>query len=245
MLSMRILWPSRLPRTLGFTILLAVLPVARLTGAAPSQLGQPNSYPNLICSPASLDFGEVAIGQEKTILVTMTNAGRSNITISEAAAVGQSFGARRLEFPFTLGPGERYRFTSVFAPRSSGETSGSISFRWESSDGSGQVLSLGMTGAGEDAGQFVSGIGTHPHSVALAWNPSNSVDIAGYNVYRSNTDGGPYTRINTVLDPNTAYTDDSVMGGSTYYYVATAVDLSGQESNYSNEVQVVIPQGEE
>jgi fibronectin type 3 domain-containing protein len=32
------------------------------------------------------------------------------------------------------------------------------------------------------------------------------------------------------LDPSTAYTDSSVVSGTTYYYEATAVNSSGQES---------------
>jgi fibronectin type 3 domain-containing protein len=63
----------------------------------------------------------------------------------------------------------------------------------------------------------------------------------GYNVYRSGTSGGPYTKINSGLDPNTAYTDSSVKGGQTYYYVTASVAGSGTESRYSNQVQAVIP----
>ena len=35
--------------------------------------------------------------------------------------------------------------------------------------------------------------------------------------------------------------DNQVVAGQTYYYVATAVDGSGVESGYSNQVQAVIP----
>jgi fibronectin type 3 domain-containing protein len=47
--------------------------------------------------------------------------------------------------------------------------------------------------------------------------------------------------INTSLDATTAYTDTSVSSGQTYYYVATAVDGSSNESGYSNQTQAVIP----
>jgi fibronectin type 3 domain-containing protein len=76
--------------------------------------------------------------------------------------------------------------------------------------------------------------------VNLSWNPSTS-QVVGYNVYRSNQSGGPYGRINAALDPNTAYTDGSVLGGQTYYYATTAVNSQGQESTYSNLSQAVIP----
>jgi fibronectin type 3 domain-containing protein len=38
-----------------------------------------------------------------------------------------------------------------------------------------------------------------------------------------------------------SFTDSSVQSGTNYYYVTTAVDGSGDESAYSNEVQAIIP----
>jgi len=78
------------------------------------------------------------------------------------------------------------------------------------------------------------------HSVSLSWTASTST-VVGYNVYRGGTSGGPYTRINSALDSNTSYMDSSVQAGQTYYYVTTAVDSTGAESAYSNQVQGVIP----
>jgi fibronectin type 3 domain-containing protein len=78
------------------------------------------------------------------------------------------------------------------------------------------------------------------HSVNLFWNAS--AGVAGYNVYRSTSSTGTYIRINSTLDANTAYTDTSVVSGQTYYYEATAVNSSGQESARSTPpVQASIP----
>lgn len=80
------------------------------------------------------------------------------------------------------------------------------------------------------------------HSVALSWTASSSSSISGYNVYRSATSGGTYTKINTSLVVPTGYTDNSVQAGQTYFYVATAVDTNGNESVYSSPPQqAVIP----
>ena len=78
------------------------------------------------------------------------------------------------------------------------------------------------------------------HSVDLTWNASMSV-VVGYSIYRGATSGGPYSKINSTLDASTAYTDSTVQAGQTYYYVATAVDSTGAESVYSNQVTAVIP----
>jgi uncharacterized repeat protein (TIGR03803 family) len=81
------------------------------------------------------------------------------------------------------------------------------------------------------------------HTVNLSWDPSTSQGIVGYNVYRGPAANGPFTKINTALDPNTAYTDTTVQSGQTYYYAATAVDNQGVESDYSNLGEAVIPGG--
>jgi len=65
--------------------------------------------------------------------------------------------------------------------------------------------------------------------------------VVGYNIYRGGVSGGPYSRINSALEATTAYTDNAVTAGLTYYYVTTAVDGSGNESGYSNQAQAVIP----
>jgi fibronectin type 3 domain-containing protein len=79
------------------------------------------------------------------------------------------------------------------------------------------------------------------HSVLLSWTASNSPNVDGYYIYRSNTSGGPYTQLNSSLNPGTSYTDSTVANGSTYYYVTTAVNSSSQQSSYSNETKAVIP----
>jgi fibronectin type 3 domain-containing protein len=63
----------------------------------------------------------------------------------------------------------------------------------------------------------------------------------GYNIYRSATAGGPYTKVNSVLTLGTKYLDDSVEAGATYYYVSTAVAKSGVESKYSQQSSAAIP----
>ncbi len=78
------------------------------------------------------------------------------------------------------------------------------------------------------------------HSVALSWTDTDS-GIAGYNVYRSNQSGSGYTKLNTSLITTTSYSDSTVQSGTTYYYVATAVNTSGVESGFSSAVQAVIP----
>jgi hypothetical protein len=78
------------------------------------------------------------------------------------------------------------------------------------------------------------------HSVALSWTASTSA-VSGYNVYRSTISGNQYSLVNSSLVTALAFADTTVQSGTTYYYVTTAVDASGNESVYSNQVSAPIP----
>lgn len=72
--------------------------------------------------------------------------------------------------------------------------------------------------------------------VSLDWNNNSEVDINGYNVYRSGTSGGPYTRLNDTPLTSSDYNDTDVTNGIIYYYAVTAVDTSLNESVNSSQV---------
>lgn len=72
--------------------------------------------------------------------------------------------------------------------------------------------------------------------VSLNWNDNTEPDLAGYAVYRSTTSGSAYSLIGATGSTASAYVDNSVANGMTYYYVVTAVDTSDNESGPSGEV---------
>lgn len=78
------------------------------------------------------------------------------------------------------------------------------------------------------------------HTVSVAWTASKS-SIAGYNVYRGSTSGGPYAKINSALVTGTSFSDNNVQAGHTYFYVTTAVNSSNVESAYSNQAEAIVP----
>ena len=79
--------------------------------------------------------------------------------------------------------------------------------------------------------------------VSLTWNANGESDLAGYNIYRSTTSGGTYTKLNGAWLTQASYTDSTVTGGTTYYYVVTAVDTSGNISADSAEASATPTSG--
>ncbi|WP_224247027.1 S8 family serine peptidase [Hyalangium gracile] len=79
-----------------------------------------------------------------------------------------------------------------------------------------------------------------PTGVGAAASGNNRIDLTwtassgavSYNIYRSTTAGGPYTQVATVTAPS--YSDTTVSGGLTYYYVVRSVQCA--ESANSTEV---------
>ena len=192
-----------------------------------SMSGTGTAAGTLSVNPTSLNFGNVQVGASSSQSATLNAAGAS-VTVSSVSISNAAFSLSGLSFPFTISAGNSANFTVTFTPTATGLASGTVTFTSNASN--------------SPTVQSVSGTGTAPpqHSVDLTWDPSGSV-VVGYNVYRGTTSGGPYTKINSVLDGSTAYTDDTVQGGQTYYYVTTAVDSTGGESIYSNEAQAIVP----
>ncbi len=84
--------------------------------------------------------------------------------------------------------------------------------------------------------------GATASQVSLTWTASASTTVVGYNVYRSTTSGGPYTKVNNSgIVAATVFPDMSVASGTTYYYVVRAVDPGNLESINSNEVSATTP----
>ncbi|UCG16781.1 MAG: hypothetical protein JSV19_01850 [Phycisphaerales bacterium] len=71
--------------------------------------------------------------------------------------------------------------------------------------------------------------------ISLDWDDNTDPDLAGYNVLRSTNSGGPYLKINDALLLTSDFTDTGLSNGVAYYYVATAVDTSNNESGASTE----------
>ncbi|MEW5975154.1 MAG: hypothetical protein AB1898_05030 [Acidobacteriota bacterium] len=73
-------------------------------------------------------------------------------------------------------------------------------------------------------------------AVSLVWVPNTEPDIAGYLVFRSSEEGS-YQRLTPDLITTASYLDKSVEAGKIYTYRIRAVDLKGNESEFSVETR--------
>jgi hypothetical protein len=181
----------------------------------------------LSLSTNNLSFGNVNVGNNGQMTVSLTNSGNSSVTVSAVNVTGAGFTVSGVSSGETLTPSQSLPVTVEFAPTAAGAVTGSVN--------------IASNATNSPATITLSGTGVQPHTVGLSWNASTS-SVVGYNVYRGTTDGGPYpSKLTTSPVAATAFTDTGVLDGETYYYVVTAVDSSGDESVASNQASAPIP----
>jgi hypothetical protein len=174
------------------------------------------------------NFGSVTVGNSSAKTGTLSAGSSAAVTVS-SGSTGSGFFLSGISFPVTIAAGHNISFTLTFAPQAAGAASGNISFL---SNAANSPTSEALTGTGANAVM---------HSVSLSWTPSPS-EVVGYNVYRGTAPGGPYpSKLTPTPQPTTSLVDNTVVGGTTYYYVATSVDDNSVESVYSDQISAPVP----
>lgn len=101
-------------------------------------------------------------------------------------------------------------------------------------------LALGLLIAG--IAVIVIQLTTSPNAIiTVEWTTASELNTAGFNLYRSESKDGPYTRLNTDLIPGStdpltggsyAYTDTQVIAGHTYFYQLEDVEIGGNATRH-------------
>jgi hypothetical protein len=196
-----------------------VQPPATPAGSTTSQLS---------VSTAQMNFGNVTVGNSASQVVSLTNVGSTNVTISAVSASGAGFGFNGGS-GVTLDPTQSVSIYVNFNPTGAGSATGILSV---SSNATNPVLTVGLSGSGVASVVL--------HTVGLTWAPSTS-PVIGYYVYRGPSSSSLSKLNASAADPSASYSDQGVPGGQTYIYAVTSVDSSNVESGFSNEVSVTIP----
>jgi Cep192 domain 4/HYDIN/CFA65/VesB-like, Ig-like domain len=132
------------------------LSLATDTGApvnvALSGQGQQNTSPALTLSAPSLNFGDVQMGANAVLQLTLTSSGTAPVTISSATIAGQQFQVTSVAYPAgvsgwpaTLNPGEQVVLSITFAPDAVNSFTGDLAL---ASDASGGTANVPLSGNG-------------------------------------------------------------------------------------------------
>ena len=159
-------------------------------------------------------------GNQEVSLAWTASTGASSYNVKRATTNGGPYttvaspaGTSYTDTAVTNGTAYYYVVTAVSAAGQSGNSNQATATPMAAPTAPVPPLNLTATGGNQQ--------------VSLAWTASSGA--TSYNVKRAATNGGPYT---TVASPaGTSYTDTTVTNGTTYYYVVTAVNASGESAN--------------
>jgi hypothetical protein len=198
-----------------------------LSGTGTTTAGQ------LAILPSTIAIGDVVVGSSGTASATV-NATGANVTITGASTNNTAFVVNGISLPLTIEAGQSSPFTVTFSPSTAGTATATLTI---TSNAQPATSTAALTG---------NGTPVPIHSVNLSWNASTSANISGYNIYRAvyTTSCGSFSKINSLLNAGTLYTDSAVTSGASYCYAATAVNTSNAESGYSNivsDIQIPAP----
>src|ERR1051325_10824346 len=86
---------------------------------------------------------------------------------------------------------------------------------------------------------LINSLSVFAGSVTLSWAPSSDPNVVGYKIYYGAV-SGTYTN---VIDTgsSTTVTINGLVNGVTYYFAATAYNILGLESDFSNETSYTVP----
>ena len=179
--------------------------------------------PVLTVNPTSLSFtGQANATSLTPASVSITNAGAGSLTFTGASDqtwLGLSAASGTAPFTFQVIPS----ITGLKAGTYAGHVT--------------------LTGGGTTKSITVALTVTAPpvqRTVALSWKASTSSNVVSYSMYRSVISGGSYGLVASAIG-EAGYTDRTVLPGTKYYYVVTAVDDQGRESAYSDQVALTVP----
>jgi hypothetical protein len=108
--------------------------------------GTASTTPTLTVNPASLSFGNIAVGSSSTQAVTLASTGTTPVKVTAAAISGAGFAISGASFPVTLSPKQVVTLSVQFKPTTSGAAFGKLTVSSDSSTNPTAAVSLTGTG---------------------------------------------------------------------------------------------------
>lgn len=85
------------------------------------------SFSQITVSSSAVNFGTVQVGSSDTLAVTVSNAGRTTLVISEVTVSGGGFSFAGPSLPLSLAPRQRANLLVAFTPQTGGNAAGAVS----------------------------------------------------------------------------------------------------------------------
>ena len=101
------------------------------------------------------------------------------------------------------------------------------------------LVSCSGGGSNEPTGSTPAATATA--SAQFQWDPNTETDLAGYKIYQGTSSGQYGLPIATLAASDNSYEATGLQKGSSYFFVVTAFDTSGNESPLSAELSIPIP----
>lgn len=114
--------------------------------------GDPGGGSGLVLSSSTLNFGNVAVGDNGKQSVNATNNGTADVVISNVGSSDAEFVISGQTFPLTVAAGKAVPFTVTFTPKATGAASGTASF---TSNAANSPATLSMSGSGTQSAPSV------------------------------------------------------------------------------------------
>ena len=136
-------------------------------------------------SSASIDFGQVTVGSQRSQAVKLTNSGGSNCDVSSVSVNGAHFTVSGASAPFTLAASQSATVKVTFAPAATGSASGNLVIASNAANspatiplsGTGATLLLGAAPTSLDFGNVIVGSGSR-QTVTLTNTGTESITVS-------------------------------------------------------------------
>ena len=210
----------------------------------------PNPRGKLTVNPTSLNFGSVQTGKNLTISEMLTNTGAASLNITQASVTGKGFGLSGINLPLTLAVNQSTSFSVTFAPKSTGESSGSVAI---TANGSNSTVKIALAGSGTSPGPNPQGTLTvNPTSLNFGSVPAKknltlpeyltNTGNANLTVSQANVTGSAFTisglDMPLVLAPGQSFTFGVIFAPQTSGNQSGVVSLASDASDPSLTVPV-------
>ncbi|MCF7810989.1 choice-of-anchor D domain-containing protein, partial [bacterium] len=107
----------------------------------------------IVVSPRTLDFGEVGVNTDADLILTISNRGRADLTVSNITAEGEYY-SLDFEDEIVIQPNADYEQTVTFSPEENGQFNGTLTIT--SDDPNNGELDVALSGSAADAEALIA-----------------------------------------------------------------------------------------